>query len=249
MVSGTIPMLVYYGIKIIDPTFIYFLAFLVPIIFSTLTGTSWGSVGTIGVVIIGVASAFEADLGITAGAIIGGAYFGDKMSPLSDTTNLAAIATEVNLYDHIRSMMNTTLPSAIIAAILFTIAGFIYPSQNFSAEAATSKQFLSSIEQIFNFNILLLVPPAIVLYGSIKRKPPIPTLFTSVISAAILALVLQDFSLADIFNSLHKGFNTEMALWVDIVPENVSVLLNRGGLYALNEPIVISLMVYFYWSH
>ena len=93
--SGTIPMLVYYGIELINPDYIYLIAFVVPIIFSLLTGTSWGSVGTIGVVIIGIAAIANVDLGITAGAIIGGAYFGDKMSPLSDTTNLAAAATEV----------------------------------------------------------------------------------------------------------------------------------------------------------
>ncbi len=85
MLSGTIPMLVYYGLKIIDPSYIYLIAFIVPVVFSTLTGTSWGSVGTVGVVLIGVAKALEADMGIAAGAIIGGAYFGDKLSPLSDT--------------------------------------------------------------------------------------------------------------------------------------------------------------------
>ena len=127
IVSGTMPMLVYWGIKIIDPDYIYILAFIIPIVFSLLTGTSWGSVGTIGVVIIGVATTIEADLGITAGAIIGGAYFGDKLSPLSDTTNIAAIATEVDLYDHIRSMMNTTLPSALIAGVVFFIMGFVHP--------------------------------------------------------------------------------------------------------------------------
>ena len=92
MVSGTIPMLIYYGIRLINPAYIYLLAFLIPIIFSTLTGTSWGSIGTIGVVIIGIAAVIGANLGITAGAIVGGAFFGDKLSPLSDTTNLAAMA-------------------------------------------------------------------------------------------------------------------------------------------------------------
>ena len=127
IVSGTIPMLVYYGVQIINPTFLYLLAFLVPVIFSTLTGTSWGSVGTIGVVIVGIAGVVGADLGITAGAVIGGAYFGDKMSPLSDTTNLAALAADVDLFDHIRSMMVTTVPSALLASVLFLALGFIYP--------------------------------------------------------------------------------------------------------------------------
>ncbi len=127
IISGTIPMLIYYGIRLINPAYIYLLAFLIPIIFSMLTGTSWGSIGTIGVVIIGVAGVIEANLGITAGAIVGGAFFGDKLSPLSDTTNIAAMATEVDLYDHIRSMMYTTMPSAILASGIYFILGFTYP--------------------------------------------------------------------------------------------------------------------------
>ncbi len=139
IVSGTIPMLVFYGLKSINPKFIYLLAFIVPVIFSSLTGTSWGSAGTIGVVIIGIATAMQANLGITAGAVIGGAYFGDKMSPLSDTTNLAALAAEVNLYDHIQSMTITTLPSAALAAIAYFVLGFIYPPEM----AVTDMQSLS----------------------------------------------------------------------------------------------------------
>ena len=95
-----------------SPTFSIFFALVIPAVFSTLTGTSWGSAGTVGVVIMGIANALDANLGVTAGAIIGGSYFGDKMSPLSDTTNLAALAADVDLFDHIRSMMVTTAPSA-----------------------------------------------------------------------------------------------------------------------------------------
>ena len=123
MLSGTIPMLVYYGLTLVNPETFYLVAFLIPVVFSSLTGTSYGSAGTIGVVLISIASAMNADLGVTAGAIIGGAYFGDKLSPLSDTTNLAAIACDVDLYGHIQSMLYTTLPSAMIAACVFTYLG------------------------------------------------------------------------------------------------------------------------------
>ena len=121
MISGTIPMLIYYGINLINPNYIYVLAFIIPIIFSLLTGTSWGSIGTIGVVIIGISSVINANLGITAGAIVGGAFFGDKLSPLSDTTNLAAMATEVDLYDHISSMLITIVHSSLIAALVMFV--------------------------------------------------------------------------------------------------------------------------------
>ncbi len=243
IVSGTIPMLIYYGIKIINPTYIYFLAFVIPIVFSTLTGTSWGSVGTIGAVLIGVAGAIDAHLGITAGAIIGGAYFGDKMSPLSDTTNLAAMATEVKLYDHIRSMTYTTMPSAIIAAIIFFIMGFVYPPLRTEINSPEIVSTLSAISTMFNFHIILLLPPIIVLYGSIKRMATLPTLLSSSLISCFLALLFQDFNLSDIIQTLHKGFNTSMAVWVTDVPGNIGALFNRGGLYELNEPIMFSIMV------
>lgn len=246
MVCGTIPMLVYFGIKGIHPSFIYIVAFAVPIIFSMLTGTSWGSVGTVGVVIIGVAASIQADLGITAGAIIGGAYFGDKLSPLSDTTNMAALAVEVDLYDHIRSMMYTTLPSAIIAAIIFFVMGFVSPPRIGTHDLSEVATTLTAIDASFNFNLLLLLPPAVVLYGSIRKKATLPTLTVSILLAAVLALLLQDFQGVDVVQSLYKGFHTDMIQWVATIPENVQELFNRGGLYELSEPIVIAIMVFIF---
>ena len=157
MVSGTIPMLIYYGINLINPNYIYLLAFLIPIVFSMLTGTSWGSIGTIGVVIIGVSSVINANLGITAGAIVGGAFFGDKLSPLSDTTNLAAMATEVDLYKHINSMMVTTFPSALLAGSIYFFLGFIYPPIGDEINSSLVNETLESISSMFNFNIWLLM--------------------------------------------------------------------------------------------
>lgn len=244
MISGTIPMLVYYGIKIINPEYMYLVAFVVPIIFSLLTGTSWGSVATIGVVIIGIASIAGVDLGITAGAIIGGAYFGDKMSPLSDTTNLASAATEVNLYDHIQSMLYTTIPSATIAAIIFFSLSFVYPPVNEANGAANSQDTLATIQNLFNFNILLILPPVVVLYGSIRRKPTVPVMLVSAFSACILTLLFQDYSMQSLVQTLLKGFHVDMATWTTAIPENVSTLFNRGGLYALNEAIFFTFMVF-----
>jgi len=246
IISGTIPMLVYYGIELINPDYIYLIGFVVPIIFSLLTGTSWGSIGTIGVVIIGIASIAGVDLGITAGAIVGGAYFGDKMSPLSDTTNLASAATDVKLYDHIQSMMYTTFPSAIIAAIIFFSLSFIYPvSTEVNSEIAT-KETLTAIQSLFHFNILLIIPPIIVLIGSLKRKPTVPVMLLSAFSACILTLFIQDYSLEDLIQTLLKGFQVDMATWISFVPENVTILFNRGGLYALNEAIFFTFMVFIF---
>ena len=246
IVSGTIPMLVYYGIKLIHPNIIYLLAFLVPVAFSTMTGTSYGSIGTIGVVFIGVSTALGADLGITAGAVVGGAYFGDKISPLSDTTNLAALAVEINLYDHIRSMMYTTFPSFLLAAACYTVFGFIRPPALSEGGMESAESLLISLDGIFRFNMLLLIPPAIVLWGSFRKKPVIPVLMTSVFSAFLLALFVQRFSLTDIMISLNTGFNVEMAPWMGSIPEQTALLLNRGGLYELTEPIIIAFMVFIF---
>lgn len=246
MISGTIPMLVYYGISLINPNYIYITAFIIPIIFSLLTGTSWGSIATIGVVIIGIASLAGVDLGITAGAIVGGAFFGDKMSPLSDTTNIASAATGVKLYDHIYSMMYTTLPSALIAAIIFFILSFYYPPIASVNDTTTSQETLEAIHHLFSFNILLILPPAIVLIGSITKKPTVPVMLVSALTACFLALIFQDYTLQNIIQTLLKGYEVNMAVWESSIPENVAVLFNRGGLYALNEAIFFTFMVFIF---
>lgn len=247
IVCGTIPMLVYFGLESIDPAYLYVLSFVAPIIFSTLTGTSWGSAGTIGVVLIGIATALEANLGITAGAIIGGAYFGDKLSPLSDTTNMAALGADVDLYDHIRSMLWTTLPSAIVAAAIYFWMGSVYPPQISGDEMDQLQPFLAAIDGVFEFSWWLLVPPLIVLAGSSLRFPTVPVLISSVLVACALALAFQQFSFTDIIASVHKGFDVSMASgWAENVPEKVQILLNRGGLYALNDAIIIAFMVFIF---
>lgn len=244
ILSGTIPMLVYFGLKVIDPTFLYVLAFLVPIVFSTLTGTSWGSAGTIGVVIVGIAAAMDANLGITAGAVIGGAYFGDKMSPLSDTTNMAALATDVELFDHVHSMAFTTLPSAVLAGVAFLVLGFVEPPASGAANTASVTEFLDALQRVFSFDVLLLLPPVIVLVGSLKRLPTVPVLMVSMGSACLLALVFQRFGVSDVMQALNGGFEVGMAPWAGEVPPRVAELLERGGLYALIDAIVIAFTVF-----
>jgi NhaC family Na+:H+ antiporter len=244
--AGTIPMLVYYGIKIIHPDFLYVIAFVVAAIFSTLTGTSWGSAGTVGLVLMGVAITVDANLPITAGAVIGGAFFGDKMSPLSDTTNVAALAVDVPLFEHIHSMMYTTMPSAFMAGVIYFVLGFVYPVESTAEAVAQTEVILASIKEMFNFNLLLLLPVIIVLYGSIKRKATLPVLVGSSFVACFIAVIFQQTTLGDAVQSLYKGFDTSMAVWMTVVPEDMSTLFNRGGLYELSEPIIISIIVFVY---
>lgn len=246
IVSGTIPMLIYYGISIIDPNWIYIFSFMICIVFSLLTGTSWGSAGTIGVVMIGISQVYDANLAITAAAVVGGSFFGDKMSPLSDTTNIASLAAKVDLMDHIKSMAYTTGPSAILAAIAYIIL-----SPSIQGTASTGDLQLESIQQtlgdlktIFNFNLALLLPLVIVVWGSVRKKPIFITLLTSAWVAMIMALLFQNFSFTDVFASFNRGFSVSLIPADVEIKSNVVSILNRGGLYNLIEGIVVSLMIF-----
>jgi len=244
MVCGTIPMLVYWGVLLVDPAWIYALAFAVPAVFSTLTGTSWGSAGTIGVVLMGVGVSVGADLAIVAGAVIGGALFGDKLSPLSDTTNFAAIGAHVPLFEHIRSMLWTTVPSALIALAVYGMVG-LSADIDAAARPTDVRAFLDGLAATFNYSLLLLLPPAIVLWGSIRRWPPLPVLLTSALAALLLALLLQPFAAGDVFEALVKGFDLAMAGNPE-VPAAVRSLVERGRLYSMREAIFVALLVFLF---
>jgi len=244
IISGTIPMLIYYGISMINPSWIYIFSFLICIIFSLLTGTSWGSAGTIGVVMMGISQVYGADLAISAGAIVGGSFFGDKLSPLSDTTNIASLATDVKLFDHIHSMLFTTGPAAVIAGIIYI---FLSPSINATTgveELSSIKTTLIELEQLFNFNIILLLPLLVVIYGSVTKRPIFITLLSSAWVAMILALIFQSFSLEEVFTGFKSGFNVSMSDIELSKDSKVLNILNRGGLYNLIEGIVVSLLVF-----
>ena len=246
MICGTIPMLVYYGLELIDPRFLYLICFVIPIVFSTLTGTSWGSIGTVGVVLIGIATALEANLGIATGAIVGGAYFGDKLSPLSDTTNLAALAADVDVFDHIRSMMVTTLPSSLLAGAGFFLLGLTNPPGAQETEFASLTPFLDSLQELFQFHILLLAPPVIVLIGSLRKLPAIPTLMSSSMAACVLAVTIQSYSIGDTASALTNGYHVSMASWASDLPLQTVELVNRGGLYSMSQAIFASFLIFFF---
>src|SRR5699024_5837757 len=250
--SGTIPLLIYYGVDIINPQYMYLVAFLVTSVFSVFTGTSWSSIGTIGVVLIGIGSAIDSNLAITAAAIVGGAYFGDKLSPLSDTTNIAALATNVPLMAHIRSMMNTTVPSFIISAILYWIIGL---NVNLNVDSSDVKNSVSELKEgistIYNFDglfqiLMLIIPILIVLYGSLTQKPTVPVLITSAFIAGFIGMAVNGFSFMQMFTSLNTGFDTKTFFPNVKVSENVTELLDRGGIYSMKEAVTIAITVFIY---
>ena len=241
MLSGTIPMLIYYGIQIVNPKFYFVTCFVICAILSTCTGTSWGSCATIGVVLVVIAQGLGISLPITAGAVVGGSYFGDKMSPLSDTTNLAPLAAGSNIFDHIHHMFYTTIPASFGALIIYGMLG-LNANAGVLTGTDTINGMLENITSIFKLNVLLLVIPVIIiLVGSVTRKPTIPVMLLSSLSAGVIALFYQGFSIQDFLNVSVSGFSMELvaAKGIDtarILPE-ISNLLNRGGINSMMETI------------
>ena len=189
--SGTVPMLIYYGIKLIHPSFIPLMAFIVTSFLSIFTGTSWGSASTAGVAFIGIAQATNTPLPLVAGAVISGAYLGDKNSPISDTTVLAALGAGTTLQNHIKTMLVNTIPSAILAAIVFTILGFnAAPINADILNLKEASEILTSLESIYNFNIFLLIPPIFVLIASVKGVNPVITMFIG----SLIAIINRSFN-------------------------------------------------------
>lgn len=235
--SGTIPMMIYYGLKMINPSWVIFSAFITCIIFSMVTGSSWSSVGTAGVAFIGVAEGLGVPLHITAGAIIAGAVFGDKLSPLSETTNLAPLTSGANLYGHIKSMLWTTLPPTVIAGAVYLIVGNKYAVPGGLLPESTLAM-IEGLNNIYTWNILLIVPFVIILVGGLFKKPPVPILFISVLSALALGMGVQNFPLVEGFKTAVNGFNISN-LYQGELPEAVFTLLNRGGMKSMAGVVII----------
>lgn len=240
MSGGTIPMLIYYGLKLINPQYLVLTAFILTAIVSVFTGTSWGSAGTIGVAFMGVAVGLDANLAAVAGAVVSGAYFGDKLSPLSDTTNLASAVCEVNIYEHISNQMWTTGIAAILSGLFYFIYGQMFISGN-AASPETVLSLMESLENMFNWNVILLVPLLIVLVGSITRKPTIPIMLLASFIALFNAYIFQGVSLENIVESTLNGFNVSMLGYdeMSVLPELVS-LLHRGGMMAMMNTLLIA---------
>ncbi|MDY3665456.1 Na+/H+ antiporter NhaC [Schaalia hyovaginalis] len=240
MAGGTIPMLIYYGLKIIAPQYIALVALVVTAIVSLCTGTSWGSAGTVGVAFMGVAVGMDANLAMVAGAVVSGAYFGDKLSPLSDTTNIASMATGVNLFTHIRHLLWTTLPSFLVAALVYLLFGIGAHGGEVPEKVGT---ILATLDSAFSWNPLLLLPVLIVLGGSMWKKPTIPVILVSSAVAMFNAIVFQGVSFKDTVVCAVNGFNVEMigksGFDPSAVIEDVTRLLNRGGMNSMMSVLLI----------
>ncbi|MGF1683735.1 Na+/H+ antiporter NhaC [Photobacterium minamisatsumaniensis] len=247
MISGTIPYMVYWGLKVISPEYILIAAFFVTSVVSVCTGTSWGSAGTVGVALMGVAAGLDVSLAAAAGAVVSGAYFGDKISPLSDSTNFAPVVSGTTLYEHIQHMLYTTLPGFVIASVVFYFAG-----QNSDVASVAEPQkvveILAGLESLYTLNIFLILPPAMILWGAVTKKPVIPLMLTASAIALGLGMILQGFTLQQGFQAYVDGFNISMfsdnGHLVDGLVPDIAKLLNRGGLFSMMSTILLVLCAF-----
>jgi len=232
MASGTIPMVIYYGLKLISPKFFLVTACFVCSITALATGTSWGTIGTVGVAFIGIAMGLNIPLGMAAGAIVAGAYFGDKMSPFSDIPNLAAVTAGANLFDHIKHMMWSAVPGWLLSLIVYFFVGLKYQAGSVESEKMTL--LLDTLKKNFRFNVLLLLPMLIVFYLAFTKRPTIPGMLISSLVAAALAVIFQKESLVQIAQAVNTGYPAHTGV------QDVDKLLTRGGLMSMMETQLVA---------
>jgi NhaC family Na+:H+ antiporter len=244
VMSGTVTTMIYYGLEILSPKIFYPTVVIVSAIVAGSIGSSWTTVGTIGVGLIGIAHGMDMSLSVTAGAIVSGSYFGDKLSPLSDTTNLAPAVAGSNLYDHIKHMLWTTIPSITISLIIFTVIG-LYASSD--GNLSMKDETLSAIEASFNTSLWLLIPVLVVLVLAILKMKPFPTILLGALAGGIFAVIFQpdqvmqfvdrtDLSkpmvmIAGVWKAMYTGFSTSTGT------ESIDQLVNRGGMNSMLEVI------------
>ncbi len=231
MMSGIVPAMIYYGLQLISPSIFLVTTCIICAIVSISTGSSWSTAGTVGVALIGIGAAMGIPVALVAGAIVSGAYFGDKMSPLSDTTNLAPATAGTDLFTHVRHMFYSGFPSLAITLVLYTIVGWGYRAE--SVEGGDVALMLDTISGAFNISLWLLVPPLLVIFMVIFRIPAIPALLGGALLGAVVAAATQGATIKDIVMVMFNGFVSETGV------DKVDSLLSRGGLMSMMSTIAL----------
>ena len=222
--AGIVPAMVYYGLGILRPGIFLVATCIICGIVSLSTGTSWGTAGTVGIALIGIGGGLGIPAGLAAGAVISGAYFGDKMSPLSDTTNMASAVAGVNLFEHIRHMVYTVTPSICIALVLYAVLGIRYSG---STDMSQVEILRNGIMESFNINPLLVLPPLLVIVMIALKLPALPGMLFGAILGSVFGVFFQGISIGDVPVVWHYGF--EFGDPDSVLPELVE-LLTRGGM-------------------
>lgn len=234
MVSGVVPSMIYYGLKILSPQFFLVAALLICSITSLATGTSWGTAGTIGVALMGVATGLGINPAIAAGAIISGAYFGDKMSPLSDTTNLAPAMAGTDVFTHVKFMLRATLPVYIIVLVTYLVLGLKMGGA--AVDTSGVEMIQVGISNSFHISPLLLLPPLIVIVSIAFKVPAIPGIVFGIVAGGVLGVFIQGNSFGDILSCAYGGYVSETGMAA------IDKLLSTGGLTNMMYSISLTLI-------
>ena len=236
--AGIVPAMIYYGLQVLSPGIFLVATLLITSIVSLATGSSWTTAATIGIALMGVGQGLGIPAPIIAGCVVSGAYFGDKMSPLSDTTNLAPAVSGATLFDHIRHMIYTTGVSYIITLVIFAFIGMKYAGKALDMNQINAIN--GALTGSFNISILLLLPPVIVITLVALKAPAIPGLFGGAVLGGIFAMVFQGVGMGEVLGSAHYGFE------IDTGVELVNALVNGGGMDSMMWTIslILSAMVF-----
>lgn len=232
IISGIVPSMIYWGLNLLSPSIFLVATTIICAIVSISTGSSWTTVGTIGIALLGIGSALGMPSSLVAGAIISGAYFGDKMSPLSDTTNLAPAMAGTNLFDHIKHMLYTTVPALVIALIIYAILGMKYSGSQIDTAQITEIQnaLLSSFNTLSPW--LFLIPVGVIAMVILK-VPAIPALMIGALGGGLVAVFFQGSSPADVIVAAKVGYTSNSGMVF------VDELLSRGGLESMLDTVAL----------
>ena len=251
MISGIIPAMVYYGLKILDPNIFLPACIVICSIISVATGSSWTTSATVGIALVGIGKALGIPAGMVGGAVIAGGYFGDKLSPLSDTTNLAAAVTRVDLFKHIKYLTYTTIPSITITLIVFIILGFLQVSDG----TTDNTYLLNAISEKFNISLALFIVPLLVLIMIVKKTPPLIALVIGTLAGALFSLIFQPQIINELSGTTSSSIVDSYIVIMNTITGEISIetnneilndLFSTGGMLGMMNTIflVIGTMVF-----
>ena len=233
--AGVVPAMIYYGLKVLSPGIFFVGTVLICSITSLATGTSWGTIGTMGVAMMGIGYGLGMDPAVTAGAILSGSYFGDKMSPLSDTTNLAPAMAGTDVMTHVKFMMPSTIVTYVITLIVFAVMGF-KSYHGGEADMSTVMLLSDTLHDMFHVNPIMLLPPVVVIVAVALKMPAIPGIVLGIVSGAVVGLIFQpECTIGTLFHCGMDGFACETGI------VEIDKLLNSGGL--MNMMFSISMTI------
>lgn len=234
--AGTIPTIVYSGLAIITPKYFLVTTLVVCSLTSIATGTSWGTLGTSGIALMSIGTSMGVPAGLTAGAIISGAFFGDKISPLSDSTNLSAAVCKTDVITHIKHMILSAVPAYIICVVLYTVIGFKYA--NNTIDYNQINQVMEVLKANFNIGFVSIIPIIFLLILLLLQKPSIVSILASGVAGAIIAFFQEGESISKLLNYMLNGFSIDTGL------EYTDKLLNRGGIMSMAETVLLVFIVF-----